>query len=215
MKVKLIAILVVFLLVMLAIFSWSFFNKSYWETESVFGTWQDEVMVEYADGTTKSLKLIESPLQLNYYIGSGEEVTRAWIELSAKVTGSGYDGATIDCQSFGYQRKVWKEPNHVLVHTGPIVTTGKDYTISVGNTKKIYDGSTSFNYFDTLIGDEPDGSYLVTWSVTGNIKYKPYPDDGSGWVTCTNPPDRTLALVKYTAPSGQIVVTLSSSAGGS
>ena len=215
MKVKLIAILVVFLLVMLAIFSWSFFNKSYWETESVFGTWQDEVMVEYADGTTKSLKLIESPLQLNYYIGSGEEVTRAWIELSAKVTGSGYDGATIDCQSFGYQRKVWKEPNHVLVHTGPIVTTGKDYTISVGNTKKIYDGSTSFNYFDTLIGDEPDGSYIVTWTVNGAVRYKPYPGYTGDWITCTNPPDRTLALVKYTAPSGQIVVTLSSSAGGS
>jgi len=215
MKIKLIAILVVFLIVMLGFFSWNYFNKtSYWETDMEFGTWQDEVMVEYEDGTTKSLKLIEEPLQLSYYVGSGEKVTRAWIELSAKVTGSGYDGATVDSQGFGYQRKVWKVPSNELVHIGPVVTTGKELNIPIGSTKDIYDGSSEFNYFDTLIGDEPDGNYLVTWTVNGNVRYKPYPGYTGEWIDCTNPPNRNLALVKYTAPSGEIVVTITSDAGG-
>jgi len=190
-------------------------GSSYWETEMEFGTWQDELIVEYADGTTKSLKIIEDQMKLQYYTGDSEEITKAWIELSAKVEGTGYSGAVIDCQGFGYQRRVWKEPNHVLVHTGPIVTTGKELTIPLGGTKKIYDGSNSFNYFDTLIGDQPDGPYIVTWNVVGDVRYKPDPDDGTGWVTCTNPPNRTLAIVKHTQPTGQILVTLFSDAGGS
>jgi len=125
MNAKGVAVLVVGILIVVAVavvvFGTNVFTDPWWETKTAFGVWQDELVIEYADGTTDTLKLIQEKIgkPLEYY-HSGKEVTSCYILLKAEVSGTGYEGAELICNKFGYQRTAWTATG-TKVHTGPDV----------------------------------------------------------------------------------------------
>jgi len=219
MNTKAIAVLVVGIVVVVSVavvvFGTNVFTDPWWETETVFGVWQDELVIEYADGTTDTLRLIQEKIgkPLEYY-HSGKEVTSCYLLLKAEITetgDSGYDSADLICNNFGYQRTAWTATG-TKVYTGPDAYTGKEYRVPIGNTQTIISKENSGCTFATMLANQPDGAYLINWDVKGSVEYRGYPGGGD-WETATNPPDRALAVVKDTTSTGQIVVTLTSEAG--
>src|SRR4030042_2446993 len=109
-------------------------STSYWETKNEFGTWQDEITIVYEDGTTTSLKMLQenigNPLTVSY---EGKAITKILMKLTAKVTGTGYDGAEITAKAMGYDVSItWtggSKPNLGFSPTGTDV-----YNVAVGST---------------------------------------------------------------------------------
>ena len=193
------------------------FNSPYWETKSEFGTYQDELIIEYADGTTKSMKLINEEsfgLASKYWYGS-KEVTGAYIVLSATVSGSGYSGANIRCNNFGYTLTYTNQHGN-KVYEAYTNTNDKEYLVMLDEGKiDLYTQSNTNRKFSWNLEDKGDGLYYIRWKANmGSVEYKPYPSS-EDWQTATPPPDRTINIVKTTTPTGKIVVTLSSSGGAS
>ena len=74
-------------------------ESPYWETESNFGMWGEEIIIYYEDGTTDSLKILQDtqPLKVTY---GGKEITSVGYEITAKATGAGYTGCELDYSEF-------------------------------------------------------------------------------------------------------------------
>jgi len=83
-------------------------TSPYWETETVFGAWGEEIIIEYEDGSTESLKLLQmksEPLKLLY---GGKSVNTINYRLTAMADGEGYDEACIKVTNLVFELKIYK-----------------------------------------------------------------------------------------------------------
>ena len=212
MKTKLLIIVAIIVIVMLGILAWgtNFGSSSYWETENEFGIWQDELIVEFSDGSTQSLKLINEgenkPLTVYY---GGKAITKVNFKLSAKATGEGYDGAEIDTTGFGYDGKIYKGSTEKDSWAYKI--TDMIYRCSLGSTKELLNSNYYMSNLDNNPSKFPDGDYTIKFIPKGTVKYRGYPSGGD-WTSATLPPTRTLDITIQRGGGGQIVVTLYSEA---
>jgi len=214
MKKIFIIIIATVVVAMLAIISFGtdVFTTPYWETETEFGMWQDELIIEFADGSSQSFKIIEEGRDKPFTVFYGdEEITSMSLKLSAKATGEGYEGAEIKTTNFGYDGTIMKQspPPVELKHTWSSHRNDGTTTVSLDSTKTLV--NTGIN-LDAEINNNPSeypqGIYSIRFDPKGTVQYRGYPDGGS-WETATLPPYRvaTVAVIP-SGGGGQIVVTL-------
>jgi len=184
-------------------------SDPYWETENEFGIWQDELMVEFADGTTESLKIINEGKERSFAVTyDGKDITRMFIKLTAKVSGEGYDGADLKMAGFGYTGKILK--GSVTKYTWAGSVSDSTIQISLGSTEVITESGLNLK---TVMDDDPseypDGSYTISFIPKGTVQYRGYPDGGD-WESASLPPSRSATVTVAREASGTITVTLGS-----
>lgn len=214
MKAKIMAVGVAAVVVaaVVLVFVYGIGASPYWETDSEFGAWQDELIIEFADGTTESLKLIQTgegkPFTVTYF---GSEITGVKIRLSASVAGEGYASADLRTTGFGYDGSIRPMGDVTAIHQWSSVST-ENYNIAVGDTLILSETGIDL---DVEINDQPwkypTDTYVVSFGPKGTVEFRGSPD--GDWQTASLPPDRFIAInvdSEPGAPPGQIMVTLSS-----
>jgi len=209
MKPKIIGIGIVAILVVvtLVIAGGLIGGTEYWETPAGFGIWQDELIIEYEDGTEESLKVIQESMDnpLTVYYG-GKAINGVQIKLTAKATGTGYDGAEVKIAGFGYNSEIRQGSS--VKYTGGAGRTDTTFNIGMGATSKMH--QSGINLQATVDNDPstfPDGTYIVTFTPKGTVQYRGYPDGGD-WKTASLPPARSISINVERTPTGSILVTL-------
>lgn len=186
-------------------------STSYWETETEFGIWQEELYVVFADGTNKSLKLIDEEMSLPFTVTyEGNEILSMGMRISVKPTGEGYDGAEIKFTSFGLYDRIYNSAGSLItsydsIRADATIKYAMDYPNSVI--------ASTFN-LDNIINDHPEnypsGTYTVKFIPTGTVQYRGYPDGGESWAKATLPPARTVTISVNNNPPASILITLTS-----
>ena len=186
-------------------------SEPYWETPNEFGIWQDELVIEFEDGSNQSLKIIEEsigkPFAVNY---GGKAVISIALKLSATATGTGYDSVFCKMTNFGYICNIKQ---------GSTVKFSTDQTTSWTDHKGIDE---SWLLREAYVGIKaemdnkpdkyPDGTYTAEFIPSGTFEYRGMhggTPDGD-FQTATLLPSRTVTLTVTGSPTSQILITLSS-----
>lgn len=213
MNTKIIGIVVAAIVVVAAIsvaaFWTDIFEDPYWETETDFGIWGEEIIITYEDGSEESLKIINDMLFTTVDYG-GKSISSVSYRLSAKATGTVYTGADIDLSGYDIR---------VNFKSGTTVKTYRTFSgsptiqaISIdGVFHQIGDTHAVSIKHSSLFGDVnlfPTGSYTIQFLPTGTIRYRGSP--GGDWETASLPTGKTMSVDVIQEPTAQITVTLSS-----
>ena len=171
------------------------------DPNDISGSWGQEVIVEYADGTNESLKTgCDAPLS----IWSGDrEIRGIYYVLSAKAVGVGYTNILYDITGFGYTYEAVYGSN---TNTWSVSCMG--YSLA----DRPVDGEwhqliRHYTSADDIIPDTfPPGEYTVTITSVGYILYSA---DGEPQVTVDNLPD-TIGFTLTVEQDKSISVSFSS-----
>jgi|GEM_PF-5329670 len=162
-------------------------GEEYWETETVFGKWQEKIVVEYEDGTTDSLKILEDhealPLSVKY---DGKNVKTLTYQIYAVATGEGYDSFDID---WFYTTTTIEDSSGSIIYGPAKSSTGTKTGLSLDNSHQLVSIGIGIK---ATIDDEPEGAYTVIFGTERDIQYKGNP--GGSWQTAENPPGREITV---------------------
>lgn len=209
MKAKILGVGIVGIIIVaaIAVIISGVFATPYWETETEFGIWQDELTLTFADGSTESFKIIEEgskPFTVYY---DGKEILTAAMYLSGKATGEGYTAARLKTANFGYKGYIKK--GTTTKHSWTSIST-KDYTIKLDETTYLTHSSIYLHQEINLQPTKyPSGTYTISFIPTGTVQYQGFPG-GTEWLTASLPPSRSITITVDNTPPAQIAVTLSS-----
>ena len=218
MKAKIIGIVAIFVIVTLVFAVVVLAKSEFWETpwddsdpdpddpdptdpDDVSGSWGQEVLIEYADGTNESLK-IASDSVLSIWSGD-KEIRGIHYVLNAKAEGTGYSSVLYDITDFTFTYSATDGTN-----TNTEIEPCDGYTLS----SRPVDGQwheliRHYTSADDIIPDTfPSGDYTVTISSSGALKYSA---DGESQVTVTNLPD-TISFTLSVEEDSSISVSFSS-----
>ena len=205
--VGIVSIIVVVMLVIVAIAVTA--SDGIWPTpwspdpdpNDISGSWGQEIIIEYADGTTGSLKLAcDAPLS----IWSGDrEIRGIHYILNAKAEGIGYSNIAYDVTGFGYTYEATDGSN---TNTWSVSCSGYSLTDRPvdGQWHQLIRHYTSVD--DIILDTFSPGDYTVTVTSSGNIKYSA---DGEPQVTVTTLPD-TISFTLLVKQDKSISVSFSS-----
>ena len=213
MNTKIISVVIAGIIIVAAIATIAFwtdiFEDPYWETETDFGIWGEEIIITYEDGSEKSLKIINDMLFTTVDYG-GKSISGVTYRLSAKATGVGYSSAGIDLS--GYSIKVEFRKGTTVKTYRYFSGSPTEQTISIDGTFHKIGGTHSISIkHSSLFGNAdlfPTGSYILDFIPKGTVKYRGKP--GGSWKTASLPAGKTMSVDVTQDPTAQIVVTLSS-----
>lgn len=177
------------------------FNTKYWETETEFGQWGEEILIEYVDGTTQSLKMIQdSEGKLLGVFYQGQEIDRLSYIIYGKATGEGYGSATVDIDTLQVRWEIERGSSHNSVADGEVTLYLNQETYLYGVDLYLK------NHMNGQPHLYPDGSYVIKFTPLGSVRYKGNP--GGNWKQATLPPGKSITVTVDRGTTAQIVVTL-------
>jgi len=211
MKTKIIGIIAIIIVIGLVAVGFSYFSytgeETYWETETDFGIWQEELLVTYENGETHSLKILmdnqDNLLSVVKY--GGQPITKVQYVLSATATGIGYTQCEI--QPINIRWTIKNSAGTVVV--GPRASSTPNTIFALGKTVELLNFPAMVDqYMDGL----SPGTYTLSFYPTypdGDPRYRGLP--GGNWIYVNHAPGRTITLVLEDDPvTAQIVVVLTS-----
>jgi len=199
--------IIVAIIIIAAIFVVYSGGTPYWETETVFGVWQDELVIEFEDGSMESLKIIQEDITKPFTVYYEDKVILGVsLKLSATASGEGYDGAELQTTGFGYDGYVKKDG--AIKHSWVIQST-KTHNIPIDTTKLLVQSGIQMTTINNNPNKYPSGIYTIEFYPRGTVQYRGYPNS-EDWVTAILPPDRSIIIDVDNTPPASIVITLSS-----
>ena len=204
-------IAVIAIITLVIVWGTGFGTTPYYETETEFGMWHEELYVVFEDGSEESLKIIDENMDKPFTVSyGGKVITKMGIKISATVSGTGFDGAEIKSIGFGVTREI-KTASGTLKKTYTATRTDRTIQWPIGSASTSII-NTAFDLDDTINqhpGTYPSGTYSVRFIPFGTIEYRGYPDGGD-WKTASLPSTRTASISVAQTITGSIVVTLGS-----
>lgn len=202
-----VGIVVIVMLVLVALSSMS--SDGTWDTPfesgNISGTWEEEITLEFADGSTESLKILEDNFEnlgsLGVIMYDGRQISSASYKVYGTATGSGYTS----CEVGAFRVCIDYYQGSTKIG-GPYYASSATQTMTLNTrTRLLYSGTNLVATF----GSRAPGTYSVKWYYdTSAIQYKGLPDDGSGYQSVAPPPGRTLTFSVVNL--NQIVLNLES-----
>jgi len=179
----------------------------YWETETQFGSWGEEILIEYEDGTVQSLKVLQNiPAQKLTY--EGDRVNTIWYVFKAKATGTGYTAAVIKFTSLSVAMKVTKGGTQHWSGSDSFGTFDRSISLDdQWHTVNVKAGESWADIFDAK--NLPAGTYTISFTPSGSAKY--WGDPGqteSDATSITLPAGKTITVVW--TPDNELTVILGS-----
>lgn len=151
--------------------------------DDVDGTWKEEVIITYADGTTDSLKLLidQNPLAIEY---QGKEITEIEYRLSGESTGEGYETCHIDFTDFQIDALVNAGAHSIYDMVWGYSSPSMNLPVNGGN---VFILSIPLEIEDILSG-EPAGVYNVAFVPCGTVMFRGEASNDVGeWFSATLP----------------------------
>lgn len=183
-------------------------STEYWEDEAEFGMWQEEIIIEFSDGSTESLKIIQENEAIASVIYNLKAVSKVKWLIAGVATGEGYNKAVVDRSGVKTHWYINKGSTRIedgfftMSGTTDLWIDGNPGTINVGEIDVV-------TKMDNDPTKYPDGTYSISFVPQGTVKYMGMPG-GTEWQTATLPPLRAIGLRVERATPGSILVTLSS-----
>lgn len=186
------------------------FENPYWETETAFGKWGEEIIIYYEDGSTDSLKLLQNnlPFTVKY---KGKEIVSVGYVLSATAEGEGYDQAEIDYSDF-YHDVTYKKDGETVFSDR--ITRSSESSVKIPLNDDVWHEVTPIienvkMRMDPDPNTFPAGTYVLSFTHGGTVRYRglPHPEE---WQNAVLPPGKSVTLTVERVVEGWISVTLSS-----
>jgi len=201
MNAKIVAVIVV-VIVTLAVVAIALLPPEPVTTPTSFGDWGQELVVEFADGSTESLnQILRFPLAVGY---SGKTVSTITYKLSGKTINEGQGDVEIDLSAF-YIDALTKEQNDT-VNTVKIDGSGYASIQDDGQWHTVWQSTVKCDanlFFPCSLGA---GEYDMHWMPKGIITSS---TDGIEWITEPLPGAILLKNVDLTTEC-QVTVSLDS-----
>lgn len=177
--------IVIIMLVAVALLMFS--TSAYWEEETGFGAWGQDIILEYVDGETQSLKILaDNPLS-SVYLG-GREVKGMYYHLSAKAEGTGYSNVELDLSNYNIKYRF--RTGNSIIDDYTLDPSSSTVTVPVnGQWKEIIKHRSTPNQFAPGYTTVDPGTYTIDVAPTGRIRYNP---DGEGWQDAPIPSTITI-----------------------
>ena len=210
-------LIVIILIAIIAVGALYFMNgtgsSDYWEdpideNDPSTGTFGQEIILEYADGTLQSVKPMVDGLTIWH---DEKEVTAMEYNLKAQASGDSSTSITIDSSGYTVSCCTYTPLNpSICKNTHYFYGTTFPDTIKAdgtwNNIESFYSGINEF--FPSSLAD---GIWYVYFKPEGSLKYKV----GSGsWESANLPKGLHLGFVKQTDSGGQIVINFDVDATG-
>lgn len=171
-------------------------------TPTSFGEWGQEIIVEFADGSTESLnQILRFPLAVGY---SGKTVSTITYKLSGRTRDEGSGDIEIDLNAFCIDALTKEQDD--AVNTVTIESSGYKSFPADGQWHMVWQSTEKCDvnlFFPSGLGA---GEYDIAWMPNGILKYS---TDGIEWVSAVLPGDILLKNVKVTI-EGYVTVSLDS-----
>jgi len=164
-----------------------------WETSGdMTGKWEEEIIIEYEDGTTDSLKILgDNELSINPFSVKyqDKEIIGATYNIYATATGEGFTGCEIapfTIKTLFYEGDSSNTPPIM----GPIQNNIVTDIFDLDTRDHIVNLKTNVV---SHLGDEPSGIYSLGWTVVEKeILYRGIPN--GEWKTVDRPPGRIFSM---------------------
>lgn len=198
MKTKGVALLIVGILVVVALSVIALANPI-WPTPTAFGAWGQEIVIEYADGTRQSLKLVFDVPGLAMF-HEGKPVVAIHYILDAKASdGSG----TLETDISGFRYVFELEQSGVAKYTAtrnPSLLIENDIipTNIDGNWHMLFTHPSGVTYLNAVSKEVGDGTFSLWIKPGGTLRYRIQGD--TEWTTA-NLPDE-VAFTVTTSDTG-------------
>jgi len=197
MKAKIIGVGIVAIIIVaaLAVFFYWEDESPYYETETQFGGWGEEIIITYTDGTTDSLKLLEASAPLGELTYGGKGVNTICYRFKAKATGVGYTKANIKFTNLAVSMKVKKSGTPYWSGADSLGTS--THGIAVDDQWHSFTEQACENWWDIFkAGSFPSGTYTITFTPAGGAKYWGTPGQTESDATSVNlPAGKTITVV--------------------
>lgn len=166
-------------------------SAEYWETKNEFGNWQEEIIVEYADGSIQSFKILQdnNALPFSTVKYNGQEVRKLTYNVYATASGEGYTGVEIDKNNWETNIQVWRGSARLRTITNRASGTSSG---NIGEQIRILNGLTTIIQPTLLKSDDVSGTYKFLYHNEGSISYRGTPN--GEWKSATLPSDRSITV---------------------
>jgi len=168
---------------------------SEWPTDwndnaNVSGSWGEEVVITYADGSTDSLKLLmdRPSLEVQYM---GMAISYIDYSISGYATGSEFTTCNVDVTMFAVHSRVTFEPYEIPVFMDDYQFHENWYIPVGGSTETLM--TTRVN-IDSILSGLDSGEYSVLFSPSGYIRYRGEGPYDSDWFDATIPSGISLIV---------------------
>lgn len=207
-------IAVVVIIAMLA--TSGFFTSPYFEEKTQFGTFGQDIRVNYDDGTSDSLSILENkPLSVVTY--NGRSITSFDYTLKVKANGTGYTDATVTLTNYKVVATISQGSTKECDYRYPL-TSGAN-TIPFDNSFHAIGGTANFpvvNKMESL--GLNSGIYTITFTATGTVTYNGNPGGASSTASMPAPINSNVMFVTDSnggGGSGSVTIVLEQSRTGS
>ena len=175
-KLEMLAIIIVVLVIAAGIVIYLYpeltGSEPYWETPNEFGSWGQELILEYEDGTSQSVKpLVENELLSVYH--SGKKVTGYQYKIKGKASGVGWDTVEVDFSEFvvtvnskDASDDIWNFYPHSFTSVTSFSVDDQWYSLC----------SISGGITNVFLDEMRSGIYTLNFVPSGSIRYKANPD---------------------------------------
>jgi len=192
-----IAVIIVLLLAIggVVYFMYSGAGASYWETKNEFGTWEEEILIEFEDGSTESLKILQdrqsTPLTWTKY--NGQTFVEATYIMKARATGEGYGGVEVDATDLEITGDI----------EGAIAGQGSNFGTKNGELGERFTvAEVSLPIWAMAVGMQlEDGTYQASFDIDGSMRYRGVDPTGN-WNSVSLPDDRSFNFQVVGSPYG-------------
>ena len=206
--VPIIAIVIVVILIVAGIAIYFYYvsgSDNYWETKNEFGSWGQEILLEFDDHSVKSVKSLADNEILNVYY-AGEKIIGYQYKLKGKASGSGWDSVEVDTNNYVITVNSKDDSGNVYHSHAHSFTAVNSFAVdSQWHSVCSVSGGITNVFPDTM----SPGIYTMTFVPSGSLKYIGSP--GGNWETGTLPASVSLR-VEVQSDQGVLSVTFTGEA---
>lgn len=207
--VKIVSIVIVIIIIALALsvyFLVSPGSSKYWEDSFAGGSWGQEIILTYADGTLQSVKPMLEP---GAVYDLNKEVSHITYKLSGKASGNEYSSVKIKTSGYMVNVENRKQPQQTVVDT---------YTCLGGDTIKTINVDDAWHEVATWVisvGELfapglDDGPYMVFFKPDGILQYQV---GSSAYQNADTPSSIYIILNVIGGSTGSFVISFKGEAG--
>lgn len=203
------AVIGIVILLLVGIWLTSGSSSPYWETETQFGKFGEEILVEYEDGTTQNLKILmdneNQPFAVVKY--NGQQIVGFIYNLYCQAGGSGYTSVNIKWTDM-YLTYVFTNNLGQPVYSYDSSKQTSSGSISLGDQGKFFSTSSNLATLTLVQKDKfPTGYYFMLFNPKGTFQYQD-PNDNT-WKTVSLPSNKQVQIyVQQSAPLATVTLSL-------
>jgi len=204
-----IAIIAIVIIAGLVIYTQTGSSNPYWETENEFGIWQEEIIINYKDGSSQSLKILMDNTNKFFQTVKyeGQEIDTIMNKVRATAHSSDYGGVEVDINNLQIGCAIYRYNPAEVVWEKTFTYSGTKQG-DIEQQFVIAEAVVLIEIRATAL-DLPEDTYSIAFKPMGDVRYRGTDPTGEWKEDVTLPDQRYIYIDVYEdGGGGQMQITL-------